>query len=208
MAGRIALRTRLAAWIVAFFVRPTVRTYDKPLALATVLWTVWVWNHRRELDTGLTIACVAAMVLFVVRMLAFLETDRLPQRYHDAFARSDADELAALNQIFRLFHADPEERAAHERMRLGEEMIVRKRWAEARAALEKVDLAHFPAHSRAVVLNNLAYVTARSGNAESALAIIERAYVESDQGRGREDGEGAPEPAGHARHRAHARRPS
>jgi Flp pilus assembly protein TadD len=63
-------------------------------------------------------------------------------------------------------------------------MIVRKRWAEAHAALSQVDLRLFPAHSRAVVLNNLAYVTARNGDPEKALEIISQAFAEADKAAG------------------------
>lgn len=183
-APRIALRTRLAAYITAFFVLPMVRTYEKPVALATILWTVWVWGQRGVVDVPLAIACAAVGVLAVVRKLAYREADRLPQRYYDAFARGDADELAALNRLFTLFYSDRDERRAHDTMRLGEEMIVRKRWPDAQAALEKVDLEWFPPHSRAVVLNNLAYATARNGNPVAALEIVERAYAEGDKAAG------------------------
>ena len=181
MAARIAFRKRAAAYVVAFFVRPVIHRYARPVAMATLLWSGWVWNQYGRLDERTTIACLAVFVLWAAQKLAFRETRDLPQRYYDAFARGDADELAALGKLFRLFHPDEDERAAHENMRLGEEMIIRKRWAEAQAALAKVDLDQFVSSSRAVILNNLAYATARSGNPEEALAIIERAYAEADK---------------------------
>ena len=184
MAARIALRTHLAAYVVAFFVRPMVRTYERPVAIATILWAVWVQSQHGSVDAATATAFFVVFGLWGVRKLAYREADTLPQRYYDAFARGDADELAALNRLFRLFHPDSDERAAHENMRLGEEMIVRKRWAEAETALAKVGLDYFPAHSRAVVLNNLAYVTARNGDPLKALEIIERAFAEGDKSPG------------------------
>lgn len=180
-SSRIALRTRLAAYVVAFFVRPTVRWYEKPVAIATMLWTAWVWQRDGSIDRTTAAACAAVLVLALVRRLAYYETSKLPARYHDAFARSDADELAALSRVFRLFHPDRDERVAYERMRFGEEMIVRKRWAQAHGALAAVDLDYFPAHSRAVILNNLAYVMARNGRPNEALDVVARAFAEADK---------------------------
>lgn len=184
VTASIALHTRLAAYVVAFFVRPMVRTYERPVAIATILWAGWVWTERGSLDGATAIAFFVVFGLWGVRKLAYREADKLPQRYYDAFARGDADGLAALNRLFRLFHPDGDERAAHENMRLGEEMIVRKRWAEAENALARVKLDVFPAHSRAVVLNNLAYVTARNGNPTKAIEIVERAFAEGDKAPG------------------------
>src|SRR5690349_14359971 len=106
MAAKIALRTRVAAYVVAFFVRPMVDRYARPVAMATVLWSGWVWNQHGRLDGPMMVACVAIFLLWAARKLAFRETRDLPQRYYDAFARGDADELAALGKLFRLFHPD------------------------------------------------------------------------------------------------------
>ena len=94
MSARIALHTRLAAYVVAFFVRPMVRTYERPVAIATVLWAGWMWSQRRSLDDATTIAFLVVFALWGARKLAYREADKLPQRYYDAFARGDADELA------------------------------------------------------------------------------------------------------------------
>lgn len=179
--ARIAFHTRVAAYVVAAFVQPMVRQYGRAVAIASILWASYAWYLARELDrTGMALYAGVAF-LFVVRWLAFRETAKLPARYYDAFARSDADELAALSKVFRLFHPDRGERAAHERMRFGEEMIVRKRWLDARQALAGIDLGYFPSYSRAVILNNLAYVTARSGDPAGALAIVDRACAEGEK---------------------------
>lgn len=184
VATRIALRTRVAAHVVAFFVRPMVRTYERPVAMATLLWAGWVWSQKNTLDRETAAALGAVVILWVARKLAYREANRLPQRYYDAFARGDADEVAALSPLFGLFQADPDERAAYTNMRLGEEMILRKRWAEARAAPAKVDLAHFEKDSQAVILNNLAYTTARNGDPTEAIVLIERAYATADKSPG------------------------
>lgn len=180
----IAKRTHVAAWVVAFFVRPRVRQYEKPIAMATLLWTLWVWHSTGRPDPNHLAICAGIAFLALVRRLAYSEANKLPERYYAAFARSDAEEMAALSKLFRLFHPDGEERKASELTRLGEEMIVRKRWADAHAALAQVDLRLFPSHSRAVVLNNLAYVTARNGDPTKALEIIEKAYAEGDKSPG------------------------
>jgi tetratricopeptide (TPR) repeat protein len=181
VASSIALRTRIAAHVVAFFARPLVRQYERPVAGATILWAGYVWNWRGSLDTATAIACGVVVLLWAARKLAYRETRDLPTRYYDAFTRGDADELAALRSVFLLYHPDADERAAYENMWIGEEMIVRKGWAEGQAALEKVDLSHFTASSRATILNNLAYVTARNGDPTRALEIIERAFEHGDQ---------------------------
>jgi tetratricopeptide (TPR) repeat protein len=178
--ARIAPHTRVAAYVSAFFTQRTVRVYARPVALASVLWASYCWFRDGELDgTGIALY-VGTAALVVVRWLAFHETRKLTARYHDAFDRGDADELAALSQLFRLFH-DEDERATHMRMRLGEEMIVRKRWLEAHQALAGVNLGIFPRSSRAVILNNLAYVTARMGDPNAALEIVQKAHAEADK---------------------------
>jgi tetratricopeptide (TPR) repeat protein len=181
VASSIALRTRIAARVVGFFARPLVHQYKRPVAGATILWAGYTWNWRGSLDTTMAIACGVVAFLWAARKLAYRETRDLPTRYYDAFARSDADELVALRSVFVLYYSDADERAAYENMWLAEEMLVRKRWAESRAAFEQARLRHFSNASRAVILNNLAYVTARNGDPTGALEIIERAYAEADK---------------------------
>ena len=93
MAARIAFRKRAAAYVVAFFVRPVIHRYARPVAMATLLWSGWVWNQHGRLDERTTIACLAVFVLWAAQKLAFRETRDLPKSYYDSFERGDADEV-------------------------------------------------------------------------------------------------------------------
>lgn len=173
----VRLRTQASARLVAALMKSApLRTMH-----ALFLLCAAIWPALHMLSFGFDATAIAGWIVLVswllVRRAAFREVAALPARYLDAFANSDADALADLHRVSGLFYDDPRVADANWRCRVGEEMLVRKRWPEARAALADVDHDVLPLESRALALNNLAYATARCGDAETAVTLAERALA-------------------------------
>jgi len=101
--------------------------------------------------------------------------------YTDALDRGDADELARLRGITRPLYAKygPKRAQAFEKLGLGEELIVRERWAEARDVLASVDRALLMRAQRPGALTNLAYTMAHAGDPKRACALAAQALTEA-----------------------------
>lgn len=168
----------VAARIVGMLVRPTTRMMHTLFILCMIIWPL-----LRGLTVGFDPWVIAGwgtlVVWLVVRAAAFRELRKLPQRYADAFERGDADALAEVSRLFAYVYADSVIADAMLHSLAGVELIVRKKWIEARDELAKVKRRVLPKESDIVALNNFAYATARAGDAAKGVILAESAVEQA-----------------------------
>ena len=153
-----ALRTLVViGWlfcIVCAFVQASVFGVSAPALGLCALATVWIVFRGP-----------------IVAWAARRENAALTALYTEAFERSDADSLAEVGALIaRLWSSE-----ARRSIALADELIVRHRWDEARNTLLGVEVNGLPPIMVAMVLNNLAYTTARAGDPMEGVNLAERA---------------------------------
>lgn len=101
-------------------------------------------------------------------------------RYEEAFAERD---LAAIARLRRLYEGEhPRTPAEHALRHVGDaELFMRlERWEEARESYAKIDRDCIPPGARPGVLGAHGFVTARAGEPDLGVALLERATAEAD----------------------------
>lgn len=116
----------------------------------------------------------------VAKKLAEWELGRLPDYQAEAHATGDADALAEVRRIWTSLGGKGPRAAALAKMLEGEELALREKWEEARAAFCAVDRNALPAMHALNVKNWIAYTTAQAGDALRALGIIDEAIATAD----------------------------
>jgi hypothetical protein len=168
----------VAARIVGMLVRPTTRMMHTLFILCLIIWPL-----LHGLTGGFDAWSIGGWCVFgawlILRAAAFRELRKLPQRYADAFERGDADALAEVSRLFAYVYADSVMADAMLHSLAGVELIVRKKWIEARDELAKVKRRVLPKESDVVALNNFAYATARAGDATKAVTLAESAVEQA-----------------------------
>lgn len=165
-------------------VPPPMRVMHALAVLCALVWPVLDALQGGGWDAAL-VAWPALAAWIVVRRAALRETRKLPARYADAFARSDADALAEVRRLYGYLYADSVVADAIMHALAGTELLVRKQWGDARDELAKVERRVLPKEVDVISLNNLAYATARAGDAARGVILVESAleqarHVETD----------------------------
>ena len=128
----------------------------------------------------LTSVLAAIVVVAACAVVLVVRDHRLTKAYREAFERGDADALARIRAIL-----DRHLPAPMRNVGLGEELLVRERYAEARDALARVARSELPLGSRPGILSNLAYATALAGDHARGVDLARQALEEASAQAGR-----------------------
>jgi tetratricopeptide (TPR) repeat protein len=162
--------TRVAAWIA--------RTSKVSTATGTAVAGAAL-AASPHLVTMIAV-CGTIPVWLVARAFAERELARLPSYQADAHARGDAEALAEVRRVWTNIGAKGPRADALAKVLEGEELALREKWKESRAAFVAVDLSVLPEAYATNVKDWIAYVTAQAGDPLRALDLIDAAIAGAD----------------------------